>query len=124
MRNKPKCFRKLAREGLIPDDEGELDDFCLREMFPQPHQALVRQIEVIPDGSLAEFKRGTLALIEMRTFSIRQNVSEFLGRDAFSHANGVTNVHSIEHAVERGHLHVEQRAKLSINFPEPLDGTV
>ena len=124
MRDKPICLRKLAREGLIPDDEGELDDLCLREMFPQPYQTLVRHLEVIPDGPLAELQRGALPLIEVRAFSIRQNVSEFLGRDTFFHANGVTDVHSVEHAIERGHLHVEERAKLSVDFAEPLDGTV
>ena len=124
MRDKPKCLRKLARESLIPDDEGELDDLCLREVFPQPHQTLVRHLEVIPDDPLAELQRGALPVIEVRAFSIRQNVSEFLGQDTFFHANGVTDVHSVEHAVERGHLHVEERAKLSVDFAEPLDGTV
>ena len=124
MRDKPKCLRKLGRESLIPDDEGELDDLCLREMFPQAQQTLVRHLEFIPDGSLAELQRGALPLIEVRAFSIRQNISEFLGRDTFFHANGVTDVHSVEHAVERGHLHVEERAKLSVDFAEPLDGTV
>jgi hypothetical protein len=124
LRDKPKCLRKLAREGLISDDEGQLDDLCLREMFPQPHQTLVRHVEVIPDGPLAKLHRGALTLVEVRAFSIRQNVSEFLGRDANFHANGVTDVHSVEHAVERGHLHVEERAKMSVDFSEPLDGTV
>ena len=124
MRDKPKCLRKLAREGLIPDDEGELDDLCLREMFPQPHQTFVRHIEVIPDGPLAELQRGAFPLIEVRAFSICQNVSEFLGRDTCFHANGVTDVHSVEHTIERGHLHVEERAKLSVDFSEPLDGAV
>ena len=93
-------------------------------MFPQPYQTFVRHIEVVPDGPLAELHRGALPFIEVRAFSIGQNVSEFLGRDALFHANGVSDVHSVEYAVERGHLHVEERAKLSVNFSEPLDGAV
>jgi len=124
LRDKPERLRKLAREGLIPDDEGELDDLCLREMFPQPDQTLVRHLAVIPDGPLAELHSGALPFIEVRAFSIRQNVSEFLGRDTCFHANGVTDVHSVEHAVERSHLHVQERAKLSVDFAEPLDGAV
>jgi hypothetical protein len=124
LRSKPKCLRKFAREGLVADDEGQLDNLRLREMFPKPHQTLVRHIEVIPYGPLAELQRGALSLIEVRAFSIRQNVSEFLGRDTCFHANGVTDVHSVEYAVERGHLHVEERAKLSVDVSEPLDGTV
>jgi hypothetical protein len=124
LRSKLKRLRKLAREGLVPDDESQLDDLSRREMLPQSHQALVRHFEVVPDGPLTEFKRGALPLIEARAFSIRQNVSEFLRRDTRFHADGVADVHSVGNAVDRGHVHVEQCAKLSIDFSEPLDGTV
>ena len=124
MRSKPKCLRKLAREGLVPDDEGQFDDLRRRKMLAQPHQTLVRHLEVVADGPLTEFKRGALPLIEARASSIRHNVTEFLGGDTHLHADGVADVQSIGHTVERGHLHVEQCAKLSIDCPEPLDGAV
>ncbi len=83
-----------------------------------------RHLEVVADGPLAKFKRGALPLGEKRAFSLRQNVSEFVCRNTHFHADGVADVHSIGHPVERGHLHVEQCAKLSIDFSEPLDGAI
>ena len=124
LRRKPKRLRKLACEGLVPDDEGELDDLRCCEMFPKLHEALVRHLEVVAGDPLAEFERGALSLTEMRAPPIDQNVGELLCRDTHFHADGVADVHSIGHAVERGHLHVEQRAKLSIDLPEPLNGTI
>ena len=116
--------RTLLIKGLVPDDEGQFDDLRLGKMLPQPHQTLVRHLKVVADRPLTEFKRGTLPLIEARASSICQNVTEFLRWNTHLHADGVADVHSIGHAVERGHLHVEQCAKLSIDFSEPLDGTV
>ena len=124
MRSKSERLRKLAREGLVPDDEGQLDDLRLHEMLPQPRQTLVRHLKVVADGPLAEFERGAFPLIEAWVCSIRHNVTEFLGGNTHFHADGVADVHSIGHAVERGHLHVEQCAKLSIDYPEPLDRAV
>src|SRR5260370_19749769 len=93
-------------------------------MFPQPHETIVRRLELVTGDPLAEFEGGALPLTEMRASPIHQNVGELLHRDTHFHADGVADIHSVGHAVERSHLHVEQGAKLSIDLPEPLDGTV
>jgi hypothetical protein len=109
---------------LVTDDEGKLDDLRLREMFAEPQHTFIRNLEIIPDRPLGEIKRSTFPLIEVRAFSISQNISQFPHRDTLFHANGVADVHSIERTVGSSHLHIKQCAKLSVDFAEPFDGAV
>ena len=110
MRRKSKGLGKFAREGLVPDDERQLDDLRRREVFLEPREALVGDLEVVTSYALAEFERRTLPLVEVWAFSIGSNVREFLCRDARFHADGVADVHSEGRPIERGHLDVHQRA--------------
>src|SRR5215469_12394171 len=110
LRRKSKGLGKLAREGLVPDDERQLDDLRRREVFLEPREALVGDLEVVTSYALAEFERGTLPFVEVRAFSIGSNVREFLCRDARFHADGVADVHSEGHPIERSHLDIQQRA--------------
>ena len=41
---------------------------------------------------------------------VAEEIGQLLGGDTSLHADGVADVHSVRHAVERGHLQVEQRA--------------
>lgn len=81
-------------------------------------------MQVVAGDPLAEFERRPLALTVARALAVPDDVGESLHRDPRPHADGVTDVHSIGRAIERGDLHVEQRAKLAVDRPEPLDGAV
>src|SRR5216684_8397841 len=120
----PPGLRKFAGKGLEADDERQLRDLCFREMFPNLREALFGYFEVVAGNPLAELERGPLSLTEVRALSVRQDIGEFLRRNSPRHADGVADVHSVRHAVERGHLDVEQGAKLSVDLSEPLDGSV
>jgi len=113
LRLQPHCLRKFARKRLVSDDERELHDLCFREVLSQPGEALVRYVQVVAGDPLAEFERHPLALIVARALAVPDDVGESLRRDTLPHADGVTDVRSIWRAIERGDLHVEQRAALS-----------
>jgi hypothetical protein len=53
---------------LVADDEGELDDLRLLEIFAEPNHTFVRNIEFLSDRPFAEFKRSTFPLIEVKAF--------------------------------------------------------
>src|SRR6266545_5554286 len=120
----PPGLRKLAGKGLVADDERQLHDLSLCKMLPYARQALFGHLEVVAGNPLAELERGPLPLAEARALSVCQDIGELLRRDTRLHADGVTDVHSVRRAVERGHLDVEQGAKLSVDLPEPLDGAI
>jgi hypothetical protein len=94
------------------------------KVLAQPGEALVRYVQVVAGDPLAEFERHPLALTVARALAVPCDVDESLRRDPLPHADGVTDVHSIGRAIERGDLHVEQRAKLAVDLAEPLDGAV
>jgi hypothetical protein len=124
LRRKGERLRKFTREGLVSDDERELDDLGGCEMFLQLHKTFVRDLAVVADDPLAEFKRRTLPVVEMWAVAIDQKISKLFRWYPYLHANGVADVHSVKHAIKGRHLHVEQRAKLSIDLSEPFDGAV
>src|SRR5882724_3578712 len=124
LRLQPHRLRKFARKGLVSDDERELHDLWFREMLAKPCEALFRYVQVVAGDPLAEVERRPLALTVARAVAVPEDVGEFLRRDTLPHADGVTDIHSIRRTIERGDLHVEQRAKLAVDLPEPLDGAV
>src|SRR5262249_23667281 len=109
---------------LIADDERQLDGLRIAEMLAKSRPALVRHVLIVTDDPLAELERHTLPLTEVRTRQVRPDVGQLFLRYADRHADGVTDVHSVCDVVERRHLHVEQRAKLGVDFAEPFDRAV
>src|ERR1700687_1400580 len=120
----PPGFRKLAGKRLIPDDEGQLHDLRLAKMLAHLRQALLGHLEVVAGHPFAEPERGPLPLAEARALVEGQDLGQLLARDTRLHADGVADVHSVRHAVQGGHLDIEQGAKVSVDPPEPLDRAV
>ena len=120
----PERLRELAGEGLVADDERQLDDLRVREVLPEARAAPVGDLEVVPRDPLAEFERGALASREVRALPVPAEVGERLRGYPTPHADGVADVHSVGHAVERRHLEVEQGAEPRVDRPQPLDGAV
>src|SRR5437870_12682214 len=57
-------------------------------------------------------------------YRARQDLGELGRRDTLSHANGAADVHSVCRLINRRDLHVEQGAKLAIDFSEQFDSTI
>src|SRR5882762_5127065 len=117
-------LRELTGEGLVADDERELEDFRLGEVLTKPLEARIGHVKVVANDGGGEFERRALAIRERGTRLPRREGGELGRGNADSHADGVADVHSVRTLVEVGDMHVEKGAERSIDRTEPLDRAI
>src|SRR5262245_66209742 len=88
LRRQAEGLGELAGEGLVADDERQLDDLGLREVLPQPGDTGVGNFTILADDRFGVRERGALARGEPLTGRISGERAELLERNALLRDSG------------------------------------
>src|SRR5262245_43966710 len=124
LRTQAEGLGELAGEGLVADDERQLDNLGLREVLREPGDADIGDFTVLANDRFGIGERRALARGEPLAGRIIGERVELLDRNTLLRADGAADVHSVRAAVELGDVHVQEGPERRVDTAEPFHRAV